>query len=616
MNRRLARLFAPVLVALGVAAPAHAILFYSFLPSNGAGKAIFAPPRRVNPAAVAVPPGYCIEPVVTGLTYPSGVVTDEHDRVYVLEAGYSYGEDFAPPRILRVEPDGRLAALVTGDADSGPWTGLSYADGAFYVSEGGQLRGAGRVLRVGLDGTVTALVDGLPSIGDHHTNRPVVGPDGWVYFGQGTATNSGVVGEDNAKIGWLKRYPHFHDIPACDITLTGQNFASDNPLAPGCGDRAVTGAFVPFGTPTAPGQVIKGRLPATGAIMRVPAAGGPLELVAWGFRNPFGLTFSPDGNLYCTENQYDIRGSRPVFGTGDLLWCVKPGLWYGWPDFWAGIPLTHQRFKPGPHQPQPQFLLACHPNAPPQPAAILAVHSSSDGLDFSRNPCFGHVGEAFVAVFGDMTAPAKKGGGTGKVRHPIGCRVVRVNVCNGVINDFVINKGKEAGPASKECNGGIERPVDVRFNDDGSILYVVDFGVMTIAEDGKPTSHRCTGVLWRVRRTCGECCVSGSGGIGPAGHYRRGEAIGRPVAITTDARARGEVVYMRHCYACHQGGDGGLGPAALVPGPVVRTQVRAGLGAMPRFGHDEISTGEMNDLIAYLRASRLAGPPYRPFAGR
>jgi mono/diheme cytochrome c family protein len=73
-------------------------------------------------------------------------------------------------------------------------------------------------------------------------------------------------------------------------------------------------------------------------------------------------------------------------------------------------------------------------------------------------------------------------------------------------------------------------------------------------------------------------------------------------------------VYMKHCYACHQGGEGGLGPALLqlAPGPIVRTQIRAGLGVMPSFGHDEISFDEMNDLIAYLRASRLSGPPYRP----
>src|SRR5205085_56637 len=136
--------FFALLLVLGFTSPAWAILFYTFLPSNGAGKAVFAPPRHVNPADVAVPPGYCIEPVVTGLNYPAGVVTDEQDRVYVLESGYSYGEDFAPPRLLRVEPGGQVCVIATGEPNAGPWTGMSYCRGAFYVSDGGEARGAGR----------------------------------------------------------------------------------------------------------------------------------------------------------------------------------------------------------------------------------------------------------------------------------------------------------------------------------------------------------------------------------------------------------------------------------------------------------------------------------------
>src|SRR5947209_2314009 len=121
--------FAPLLVLLGFAAPARAILFYTFLPANGAGKAHFHPPRPIDPSAVGVPPGYCIEPVVTGLTYPTAVVTDESDRVYVLEAGYSYGEDFTAPRLLRVEADGHLTEIARGE-NNGPWTGMSYCQGA------------------------------------------------------------------------------------------------------------------------------------------------------------------------------------------------------------------------------------------------------------------------------------------------------------------------------------------------------------------------------------------------------------------------------------------------------------------------------------------------------
>lgn len=403
MTRRYLPVLGPLALLAGLlsAAPAPGILFYSFLPWNGAGKAPPRAARHVNPADVALPPGYCIEPVAVGLTYPTGVVTDEHDRVYVTESGYSYGEDFQLPRLLRVEPTGQVTEIARGE-NNGPWTGLSYHQGAFYVSEGGELKG-GRILKITPDGQTAVLLDGIPSMGDHHTNRPVVGPDGSVYFGVGTFTNSGVVGADNAKFGWLKRFPQSHDVPPVDVVLAGRNFAS---LTEG-GQCVLTGTFVPYGTPTQPGQVIPGRLPGSGAIHRLPPGGGPVELVAWGFRNPFGLTFGPDGCLYCTDNLYDERGSRPVYGAGDLLWRVQPGLWHGWPDYWGNIPLTHPRFGENKKKsPQPTFLLAQHPNVPPEPAAWLGVRSSSDGLDFSRNPAFGHCGEAFVAVFGDITPPA------------------------------------------------------------------------------------------------------------------------------------------------------------------------------------------------------------------
>ena len=576
-----------------VAAPAQAIIFYTIFPWNGAGRANFQPPRHIDASDVGVPPGYVIEPVAAGLTYPTAVITDEADQVYVLEAGYSYGEDFTQPRLLRIEEDGSTSVVAEGE-NNGPWTGMSYHDGAFYVSEGGELQG-GRILRITKEGEISAIVEGLPSMGDHHANRPVVGADGYLYFGVGTATNSGVVGPDNAKFGWLKRFPDHHDIPPVDITLAGRNFVSTDAL--GSGRRVTTGAFVPYGTRTSPGQVIPGQLPCNGAILRVPLAGGEMEWVAWGFRNPFGLTYGPDGCLYATDNMYDERGCRPVFGAGDLLWRIQPGLWYGFPDFWGGVPLTHPRFAENKKNPPPQFLLAEHPNDPPQPVARLGVSSGSSGIEFSVNPEFGYVGQAFVAEFGDITEPC-----TGKVRHPVGCRVVRVDVCTGVVQDFVINKGKEAGPASKQGSCGIERPVDVRFNQDGSVLYVVDFGVMTTSECGQ-RPYPNTGVLWRVRPECG--CVSKKT-YEPAGYYRRGEAIGRPVIVSQVNQLRGQIVYNRECHHCHQGGEGGLGPALLrlAPGPILRTQIRLGIGTMPGFSHDEISKEELDDLIAYLRTSR------------
>jgi glucose/arabinose dehydrogenase len=330
-------------------------------------------------------------------------------------------------------------------------------------------------------------------MGDHHTNGPVI-RDGYLYFGQGTATNSGVVGIDNAEFGWLKRKPDFHDIPCGNIQLAGQNFTTDNVLT-GSGQKATTGAYAPYGTATTDGQTIQGKLPCTGAILRMPVGGGPLELVAWGFRNPFGLAFSPDGRLYVTENGYDERGSRPVWGTGDVLWEVKTGTWYGWPDYSAGKPVwDDEEFDPKKRKaPGVKPLLRNHPNKPPQPAAIFGVHSSSNGIDFSKSETFGFTGQAFVAQFGDMAPKA------GKVLSPVGFKVVSVDVNTGIIRDFATNKGKRNGPASRLEKGGLERPVSVKFNNKGDALYVVDFGIMTVTEQG-PQPQAGTGVVWRITK--------------------------------------------------------------------------------------------------------------------
>jgi glucose/arabinose dehydrogenase len=214
-----------------------------------------------------------------------------------------------------------------------------------------------------------------------------------------------------------------------------------------------------------------------------------------GLRNPFGLAFSPDGKLYVTENSYDVRGSRPVWGTGDVLWEVRRedrGKWFGWPDFHGATPLTKADHYGAPFRKRaPKFLLAEHPNEPPEPVVKLGVHSSSNGIDFSRDAGFGYEGQAFIAQFGDM-APT-----VGKVLAPVGFKVVRVDVRNGIIENFAANKG-ENGPASRLKRGGLERPTGLRFSPDGSALYVV-FGVVTMTKKG-PVPREGTGVLWRISR--------------------------------------------------------------------------------------------------------------------
>jgi hypothetical protein len=98
-----------------------------------------------------------------------------------------------------------------------------------------------------------------------------------------------------------------------------------------------------------------------------------------------------------------------------------------------------------------------------------------------------------VAQFGDQSP------GTGKTLHPVGFKVVRVDVKQGVVHEFAANRGKKNGPASLLGHAGMERPVAARFHPDGSALYVVDFGVPTM--DGSTAQPRqATGSVWRIRR--------------------------------------------------------------------------------------------------------------------
>jgi hypothetical protein len=320
------------------------------------------------------------------------------------------------------------------------------------------------------------IVADLPGPGNYQSNMPVFGPDGDLYFSQGAMTNSGVVGLDAYELGWLRRLPHAHDVPGLPVRLRGENFATAG-VSPGGAETVVTGAFHPFGSPSLPGERVAPALPCTASVMRCRPDGTGLELVAWGLRNAYGLRFLPDGRLLALDQGADDRGSRPIGGAPDLLFEVRPGRWYGWPDFIGGRPVSDPEFIPERGR-RPEPLLANHDELPPPERALVEFppHAAATGLDLGTRGPFD--GRLVVALFGDerpMTAP--EGDRAGRCLATIDPGTWRL---------------------SHLPVDGMARPIDVRRHPGDGRLHVVDFGVFEVTARGVEAVPG-SGALWRQR---------------------------------------------------------------------------------------------------------------------
>lgn len=411
--------------------------------------------------------GYVLEKLAGGLTYVSNVEVSPDGDIFFAEAGFSFPYTFTTPRLCRLRDDGACDTIAT--AFNGPIVGLAWYEGDLLVTD------RGRLSRVTLGGTMRTLVDGLPAMGDHHTNHIVV-KDGVAYFGQGAVTNSGIVGPDNLlPYGWLAAHGDAHDVPPYDVTLAGVDFMSRDPFLAGA-DWVYTGAFLPFRQFSEAGQVIEGHPKATSVIYRADVEGGGSEVVCWGLRNPYALAMSPDGRLWTIDQGCDDRGSRPL-ASKDALYEVRDGAWYGFPDWFGGeaANVLGERVEMGN---SPGFVLQEHPDRTPPAYVFPEQHGTPTQIDFCRNEDFGRYGEAFVAEFGSA-APATTGGRV----QSAGQRITRLEMETMTSRVFYQNENPGFG------GSGPERPVALRFTPNGDELIIADHGKL-----GLPR----TGAIWRI----------------------------------------------------------------------------------------------------------------------
>jgi glucose/arabinose dehydrogenase len=462
-------------------------------------------PTTQGELVVEAPEGFTVEPLARGLDLPGSLCFDDEGNVCVLESGGCLGNNPGrmPPRIRVFSPDG--APLRTIDLGGKhvvfPAWGIAWRDGAFFISHRDEDH-AGAISRVEKDGRVTPIVQGLPSQGDHATNQLSFGPEGKLYFAQGTATNSGVVGVDDfVAFGWAERHPAVHDVPARTIVLTGKNFATADPRGAEPGMKTITGAFMPFGQPCERRQGVKGDVKCNGAVLRCDPDGKNLEVYCWGLRDPFGLGFGPGGKLYATCQGMELRGSRPIANDVDALLFLRKDAWYGWPDYTTDLkPLVDDREHAPPSdvgtRPEPLVDLKATDVSTPERADVAATFPRSMVGGFTWvPPSFGSVGGTLLVAEMGSLAPSAAGASS-----DAGFRVVSVNEA-GEAKVFLANE--QPGPASRflAMGRGIERPVDVKLGRDGS-LYVSDLGVAFVRADPHSGvtvfAREGTGFIWKV----------------------------------------------------------------------------------------------------------------------
>ncbi len=480
--------------------------------------------RQRQENVLVVPAGFRAEKVVGGLSFTTEMAFDDQGRLYVVEAGGGFQPvEFRAPRILRIENGQTHEVINLSNHVVPPVVGLAWDNGWLYFSHR-DTDDSGALSRVRDDGTeLQKLITGFETAKAEHFMNGVEIRNGWVYFGIGQAGNSAVVGMDIAP--FVRQNPGLRPQPCRDLVMRGHNFEGPNFLENG--DPVLTGPYSRLGQVRQEGETVAGVRKCGGAIHRFQPDDpeGSLQMVAWGMRQPIGLAFNQQGELFTGENGYDVRGLRPVNDEFDATLRInpdQPGRWYGFPDFSAARePLTLDKFESPDRLQAPifrvgqdgsrerlgtflDFIIDHQASGLPAPDRNLVVglhpfNSSPSGIDVAPQAWGAMAGGIFVAEWGDLAPP------TNPLRErSAGFRVVRMdpNRPQSRVEMFVQNR--RPGPASEQgARGqGLERPFDVKFGPDNA-MYISDYGIVQIDMNAAPPYRYIpdTGAIWRIVRS-------------------------------------------------------------------------------------------------------------------
>jgi glucose/arabinose dehydrogenase len=506
-----------------------------------------------NPAKVVVPDGYEVGVFVKGLNAPSSATVDGDGNLWVavspalLGGGGPAKAEFESARVKVFDPSGKFIKDIGVDKFTTVMNEISYCpeNHKIYIPEYAE-----KIWEIdGVNGELKLIIKDLP-IGDHR-NGGITCKDGYLYFALGFPSNSGFADPDNHGWTdipndpfWVKHKDGFgttpHD-PVCrDIVHTGLNVKSS--------DGRMTGALLPVGVPAKPGMKIKAQVPCGGSVMRVKldAQGSDgiyphekMEVYAFGFRNQSGVAFGPKGSrfenaLAVSDNGANDLGNRRIANGSEKLWIVtEKGQDGGFPDKEGFLFVDSKRFGWDEYRgnpvlrPYPQLYIGDDPFVPakipyhfqwhvdgtrgvpliaanPDPNGYINpvlewdTNNPIDGIAWSNNS-YSSQNDLFAAVYGILDTGPESLGRT----WPAVLRIEFLDPAGIKWSYFARNI--EMGPNAyqkPENRGGLERPNDVVFSNDGKIMYVVDYGEV-FTDFTKPTPFYTTpksGVIWTIKK--------------------------------------------------------------------------------------------------------------------
>ena len=491
---------------------------------------------------IEVRDGYSLRKVIDSLTFPSAFAASDDGRFWVGESGFLPA---SPPTIKQVTvPATGLGtaeiiftpAMLDPGAFLPPLTDIVYNGGMLYVSHrqmgvNGWMVGAySRFDPANPAMTFETIITNLPSVGDHSNNQLAFGPDGRIYFGQGSATNTGVVGPDNS---WVGDAPMFSELPPVNVELTAQAFEPRVVWPVDPDTSATTAAYRPYDSgAAAEGTIVRGATPqnpvngmiiGTGTVYSFdPNAdniNASLRLEAWGLRNPFGVAFDSQDStrLFISNNGSDvrgqagdpndpldpstfvIRGNRPVANDYDDMFDITIGgdaEFFGWPEFFhdpetnAVLGSDDSLFCNNPTLTDDDcsdfvFTKAFRESLTVKEAfGAVGPYVSVTGFTTSDSEDFGFVGDVFVTESGSFSPQ------TGAFTFT-GHKLSLFDGQTGEKSDFVVNTGTTADAIFDPAI--FNKPVSAEFV--GDQLMVVDLGIV---EPGIDLFQSGTGKLWMV----------------------------------------------------------------------------------------------------------------------